>query len=149
MELYEAVLNDVLCCSPEQQTVYIVRTRVPVYQLVGENAEPDASGVDFSQLRLDVRYNDGKFTRFNLVCAAGGVEPYVVNLLVRYDMIEILKFNLAVVESRRRNGRGHLYNAEYPYRVITLDELERRASGSRFVCRRIGAGYEPCGSWRQ
>lgn len=75
-------------------------------------------------MKLDVRYNEGKFTRFNLVCEnKDSKSPYIVNLLVHYDLIEILKLNLIMAEVKKNLNESPEDKA--PYQVVTLDELEK------------------------
>lgn len=75
-------------------------------------------------MKLDVRYNEGKFTRFNLVCEnKDSKSPYIVNLLVHYDLIEILKLNLIMAEVKKNLNESPENKA--PYQVVTLDELEK------------------------
>ena len=131
MELYEAIINDVLCYNLEQHVAFVVRIKAPAYQMFNEN-----TGV-----KLDVRYNEGKFTRFNLVCEnKDSKSPYIVNLLVHYDLIEILKLNLIMAEVKKNLNESPENKA--PYQVVTLDELEKNFAGSRLVNHRVGIGYE-------
>ena len=128
MELYEAIINDVLCYNLEQHVAFVVRIKAPAYQMFNENTD-------------DVRYNEGKFTRFNLVCEnKDSKSPYIVNLLVHYDLIEILKLNLIMAEVKKNLNESPENKA--PYQVVTLDELEKNFAGSRLVNHRVGIGYE-------
>ena len=131
MELYEAIINDVLCYNLEQHVAFVVRIKAPAYQMFNENTDAEFKKLDLTGVKLDVRYNEGKFTRFNLVCEnKDSKSPYIVNLLVHYDLIEILKLNLIMAEDK------------VPYQVVTLDELEKNFAGSRLVNHRVGIGYE-------
>ena len=99
MELYEAIINDVLCYNLEQHVAFVVRIKAPAYQMFNENTDAEFKKLDLTGVKLDVRYNEGKFTRFNLVCEnKDSKSPYIVNLLVHYDLIEILKLNLIMAE---------------------------------------------------
>lgn len=141
MELYEAIINDVLCYNLEQHVAFVVRIKAPAYQMFNENTDAEFKKLDLTGVKLDVRYNEGKFTRFNLVCEnKDSKSPYIVNLLVHYDLIEILKLNLIMAEVKKNLNESIENRA--PYRVITLDELEKNFAGSRFVNHRIGIGYE-------
>lgn len=141
MELYEAIINDVLCYNLEQHVAFVVRIKAPAYQMFNENTDAEFKKLDLTGVKLDVRYNEGKFTRFNLVCEnKDSKSPYIVNLLVHYDLIEILELSLIMAEVKKNLNESIENKA--PYRVITLDELEKNFAGSRFVNHRIGIGYE-------
>lgn len=141
MELYEAIINDVLCYNLEQHVAFVVRIKAPAYQMFNENADAEFKKLDLTGVKLDVRYNEGKFTRFNLVCEnKDSKSPYIVNLLVHYDLIEILKLNLIMAEVKKNLNESPENNA--PYQVVTLDELEKNFAGSRLVNHRVGIGYE-------
>lgn len=141
MELYEAIINDVLCYNLEQHVAFVVRIKAPAYQMFNENTDAEFKKLDLTGVKLDVRYNEGKFTRFNLVCEnKDSKSPYIVNLLVHYDLIEILKLNLIMAEVKKNFNESPEDKA--PYQVVTLDELEKNFAGSRFVNRRVGIGYK-------
>lgn len=141
MELYEAIINDVLGYNLEQHVAFVVRIKAPAYQMFNENTDAEFRKLDLTGVKLDVRYNEGKFTRFNLVCEnKDSKSPYIVNLLVHYDLIEILELSLIMAEVKKNLNESIENKA--PYRVITLDELEKNFAGSRFVNHRIGIGYE-------
>lgn len=141
MELYEAIINDVLCYNLEQHVAFVVRIKAPAYQMFNENTDAEFKKLDLTGVKLDVRYNEGKFTRFNLVCEnKDSKSPYIVNLLVHYDLIEILKLNLIMAEVKKNLNESPEDNA--PYQVVTLDELEKNFAGSKLVNHRIGIGYE-------
>ena len=141
MELYEAIINDVLCYNLEQHVAFVVRIKAPAYQMFNENTDAEFKKMDFTGVKLDVRYNEGKFTRFNLVCEnKDSKSPYIVNLLVHYDLIEILKLNLIMAEVKKNPNESPEDKA--PYQVVTLDELEKNFAGSKLVNHRIGIGYE-------
>ena len=126
MELYEAIINDVLCYNLEQHVAFVVRIKAPAYQMFNENTDAEFKKLDLTGVKLDVRYNEGKFTRFNLVCEnKDSKSPYIVNLLVHYDLIEILKLNLIMAEVKKN-----------------LNESPEDKAGSRFVNRRVGIGYK-------
>ena len=140
MELYEAIINDVLGYNLEQHVAFVVRIKAPAYQMFNEDTDAEFKKLDLTGVKLDVRYNEGKFTRFNLVCETkGSKSPYIVNLLVHYDLIEILELSLIMAEVKKNLNESIENKA--PYRVITLDELEKNFAGSRFVNRRVGIGY--------
>lgn len=141
MELYEAIINDVLCYNLEQHVAFVVRIKAPAYQMFNENTDAEFKKLDLTGVKLDVRYNEGKFTRFNLVCEnKDSKSPYIVNLLVHYDLIEILKLNLIMAEVKKDLNESPENNA--PYQVVTLDELEKNFAGSKLVNHRVGIGYE-------
>lgn len=141
MELYEAIINDVLCYNLEQHVAFVVRIKAPAYQMFNENTDAEFKKLDLKGVKLDVRYNEGKFTRFNLVCEnKDSKSPYIVNLLVHYDLIEILKLNLIMAEVKKNLNESPEDNA--PYQVVTLDELEKNFAGSKLVNHRVGIGYE-------
>lgn len=141
MELYEAIINDVLCYNLEQHVAFVVRIKAPAYQMFNENTDAEFKKLDLTGVKLDVRYNEGKFTRFNLVCEnKDSKSPYIVNLLVHYDLIEILKLNLIMAEVKKNLNESPKNKA--PYQVVTLDELEKNFAGSRLVNHRVGIGYE-------
>lgn len=141
MELYEAIINDVLGYNLEQHVAFVVRIKAPAYQMFNENTDAEFKKLDLTGVKLDVRYNEGKFTRFNLVCETkGSKSPYIVNLLVHYDLIEILELSLIMAEVKKNLNESIENKA--PYRVITLDELEKNFAGSMFVNRRVGIGYK-------
>ena len=141
MELYEAIINDVLCYNLEQHVAFVVRIKAPAYQMFNENTDAEFKKLDLTGVKLDVRYNEGKFTRFNLVCENKDSEsPYIVNLLVHYDLIEILKLNLIKAKVKKNHNESPEDMA--PYQVVTLDESEKNFAGSRFVNRRVGIGYK-------
>ena len=141
MELYEAIINDVLCYNLEQHVAFVVRIKAPAYQMFNENTDAEFKKMDLTGVKLDVRYNEGKFTRFNLVCEnKDSKSPYIVNLLVHYDLIEILKLNLIMAEVKKDLNESPENNA--PYQVVTLDELEKNFAGSKLVNHRVGIGYE-------
>ncbi|WP_270350898.1 hypothetical protein [Ligilactobacillus ruminis] len=141
MELYEAIINDVLCYNLEQHVAFVVRIKAPAYQMFNENTDAEFKKLDLTGVKLDVRYNEGKFTRFNLVCEnKDSKSPYIVNLLVHYDLIEILKLNLIMAEVKKNLNESPEDNA--PYQVVTLDELEKNFAGSKLVNHRVGIGYE-------
>lgn len=141
MELYEAIINDVLCYNLEQQVAFVVRIKAPAYQMFNENMDAEFKKMDLTGVKLDVRYNEGKFTRFNLLCETkDSKSPYIVNLLVHYDLIEILELNLIMAEVKKNLNESTENKA--PYRVVTLDELEKNFAGGKFVNRRVGIGYE-------
>ena len=109
--------------------------------MFNENADAEFKKMDLTGVKLDVRYNEGKFTRFNLVCEnKDSKSPYIVNLLVHYDLIEILKLNLIMAEVKKNLNESPENKA--PYQVVTLDELEKNFAGSRLVNHRVGIGYE-------
>ena len=141
MELYEAIINDVLCYNLEQHVAFVVRIKAPAYQMFNENTDAEFKKLDLTGVKLDVRYNEGKFTRFNLVCEnKDSKSPYIINLLVHYDLIEILKLNLIMAEVKKNLNESPEDNA--PYQVVTLDELEKNFAGSKLVNHRVGIGYE-------
>lgn len=141
MELYEAIINDVLCYNLEQHVAFVVRIKAPAYQMFNENTDAEFKKLDLTGVKLDVRYNEGKFTRFNLVCEnKDSKSPYIVNLLVHYDLIEILKLNLIMAEVKKNLNESPEDNT--PYQVVTLDELEKNFAGSKLVNHRVGIGYE-------
>lgn len=141
MELYEAIINDVLCYNLEQHVAFVVRIKAPAYQMFNENTDAEFKKLDLTGVKLDVRYNEGKFTRFNLVCEnKDSKSPYIVNLLVHYDLIEILKLNLIIAEVKKNLNESS--EDKVPYQVVTLDELEKNFAGSRLVNHRVGIGYE-------
>lgn len=141
MELYEAIINDVLGYNLEQHVAFVVRIKAPAYQMFNEDTDAEFKKLDLTGVKLDVRYNESKFTRFNLVCETkGSKSPYIVNLLVHYDLIEILELSLIMAEVKKNLNESIENKA--PYRVITLDELEKNFAGSRFVNRRVGIGYK-------
>lgn len=141
MELYEAIINDVLCYNLEQHVAFVVRIKAPAYQMFNENTDAEFKELDLTGVKLDVRYNEGKFTRFNLVCETkDSKSPYIVNLLVHYDLIEILKLNLIMAEVKKDLNESP--ENEAPYQVVTLDELEKSFAGSKLVNHRVGIGYE-------
>lgn len=141
MELYEAIINDVLCYNLEQHVAFVVRIKAPAYQMFNENTDAEFKKLDLTGVKLDVRYNEGKFTRFNLVCEnKDSKSPYIVNLLVHYDLIEILKLNLIMAEVKKNLNESS--EDKVPYQVVTLDELEKNFAGSRLVNHRVGIGYE-------
>lgn len=141
MELYEAIINDVLCYNLEQHVAFVVRIKAPAYQMFNENTDAKFKKLDLTGVKLDVRYNEGKFTRFNLVCEnKDSKSPYIVNLLVHYDLIEILKLNLIMAEVKKNLNESSEDKA--PYQVVTLDELEKNFAGSKLVNHRVGIGYE-------
>lgn len=141
MELYEAIINDVLCYNLEQHVAFVVRIKAPAYQMFNENTDAEFKKMDLTGVKLDVRYNEGKFTRFNLVCEnKDSKSPYIVNLLVHYDLIEILKLNLIMAEVKKNLNESPEDKALY--QVVTLDELEKNFAGSKLVNHRIGIGYE-------
>lgn len=141
MELYEAIINDVLCYNLEQHVAFVVRIKAPAYQMFNEDTDAEFKKLDLTGVKLDVRYNEGKFTRFNLVCEnKDSKSPYIVNLLVHYDLIEILKLNLIMAEVKKNLNESSEDKA--PYQVVTLDELEKNFAGSKLVNRRVGIGYE-------
>ncbi|MDD5957385.1 MAG: hypothetical protein PUC19_00780 [Ligilactobacillus ruminis] len=141
MELYEAIINDVLCYNLEQHVAFVVRIKAPAYQMFNENTDAEFKELDLTGVKLDVRYNEGKFTRFNLVCETkNSKSPYIVNLLVHYDLIEILKLNLIMAEVKKDLNESP--ENEAPYQVVTLDELEKNFAGSKLVNHRVGIGYE-------
>lgn len=141
MELYEAIINDVLCYNLEQHVAFVVRIKAPAYQMFNENTDAEFKKMDLTGVKLDVRYNEGKFTRFNLVCEnKDSKSPYIVNLLVHYDLIEILKLNLIMAEVKKNLNESPENKA--PYQVVTLDELEKNFAGSSLVNHRVGIGYE-------
>ena len=141
MELYEAIINDVLCYNLEQHVAFVVRIKAPAYQMFNENTDAEFKKLDLTGVKLDVRYNEGKFTRFNLVCEnKDSKSPYIVNLLVHYDLIEILKLNLIMAEVKKNLNESPENKAPYP--VVTHDELEKNFAGSRLVNHRVGIGYE-------
>lgn len=141
MELYEAIINDVLCYNLEQHVAFVVRIKAPAYQMFNENTDAEFKKLDLTGVKLDVRYNEGKFTRFNLVCEnKDSKSPYIVNLLVHYDLIEILKLNLIMSEVKKNLNESS--EDKVPYQVVTLDELEKNFAGSRLVNHRVGIGYE-------
>lgn len=141
MELYEAIINDVLCYNLEQHVAFVVRIKAPAYQMFNENTDAEFKELDLTGVKLDVRYNEGKFTRFNLVCEnKDSKSPYIVNLLVHYDLIEILKLNLIMAEVKKDLNESP--ENEAPYQVVTLDELEKNFAGSKLVNHRVGIGYE-------
>ncbi len=141
MELYEAIINDVLCYNLEQHVAFVVRIKAPAYQMFNENTDAEFKELDLTGVKLDVRYNEGKFTRFNLVCETkDSKSPYIVNLLVHYDLIEILKLNLIMAEVKKDLNESP--ENEAPYQVVTLDELEKNFAGSKLVNHRVGIGYE-------
>lgn len=141
MELYEAIINDVLCYNLEQHVAFVVRIKAPAYQMFNENTDAEFKKLDLTGVKLDVRYNEGKFTRFNLVCEnKDSKSPYIVNLLVHYDLIEILKLNLIMAEVKKNLNESPENKALY--QVVTLDELEKNFAGSRLVNHRVGIGYE-------
>ncbi|WP_334116265.1 hypothetical protein [Ligilactobacillus sp.] len=141
MELYEAIINDVLCFNLEQHVAFVVRIKAPAYQMFNEDTDAEFRKMDLTGVKLDVRYNEGKFTRFNLVCETkGSKSPYIVNLLVHYDLIEILELNLIMAEIKKNLSESTEDKA--PYRVVTLDELEENFAGCKLVNRRVGIGYE-------
>ena len=141
MELYEAIINDVLCYNLEQHVAFVVRIKAPAYQMFNENTDAEFKKMDLTGVKLDVRYNEGKFTRFNLVCEnKDSKSPYIVNLLVHYDLIEILKLNLIMAEVKKNLNESPENKAAY--QVVTLDELEKNFAGSRLVNHRVGIGYE-------
>lgn len=141
MELYEAIINDVLCYNLEQHVAFVVRIKAPAYQMFNENTDAEFKKLDLTGVKLDVRYNEGKFTRFNLVCEnKDSKSTYIVNLLVHYDLIEILKLNLIMAEVKKNLNESPEDNA--PYQVVTLDELEKNFAGSKLVNHRVGIGYE-------
>lgn len=141
MELYEAIINDVLCYNLEQHVAFVVRIKAPAYQMFNENTDAEFKKLDLTGVKLDVRYNEGKFTRFNLVCEnKDSKSPYIVNLLVHYDLIEILKLNLIMAEVKKNLNES--LEDKAPYQVVTLDELEKNFAGSKLVNRRVGIGYE-------
>lgn len=141
MELYEAIINDVLCYNLEQHVAFVVRIKAPAYQMFNENTDAEFKELDLTGVKLDIRYNEGKFTRFNLVCEnKDSKSPYIVNLLVHYDLIEILKLNLIMAEVKKDLNESP--ENEAPYQVVTLDELEKNFAGSKLVNHRVGIGYE-------
>lgn len=141
MELYEAIINDVLCYNLEQHVAFVVRIKAPAYQMFNENTDAEFKELDLTGVKLDVRYNEGKFTRFNLVCETkNSKSPYIVNLLVHYELIEILKLNLIMAEVKKDLNESP--ENEAPYQVVTLDELEKNFAGSKLVNHRVGIGYE-------
>lgn len=141
MELYEAIINDVLCYNLEQHVAFVVRIKAPAYQMFNENTDAEFKELDLTGVKLDIRYNEGKFTRFNLVCEnKDSKSPYIVNLLVHYDLIEILKLNLIMAEVKKDLNESPENDA--PYQVVTLDELEKNFAGSKLVNHRVGIGYE-------
>lgn len=141
MGLYEAIINDVLCYNLEQHVAFVVRIKAPAYQMFNENTDAEFKKLDLTGVKLDVRYNEGKFTRFNLVCEnKDSKSPYIVNLLVHYDLIEILKLNLIMAEVKKNLNESS--EDKVPYQVVTLDELEKNFAGSRLVNHRVGIGYE-------
>lgn len=141
MELYEAIINDVLCYNLEQHVAFVVRIKAPAYQMFNENTDAEFKELDLTGVKLDVRYNEGKFTRFNLVCEnKDSKSPYIVNLLVHYELIEILKLNLIMAEVKKDLNESP--ENEAPYQVVTLDELEKNFAGSKLVNHRVGIGYE-------
>ena len=141
MELYEAIINDVLCYNLEQHVAFVVRIKAPAYQMFNENTDAEFKELDLTGVKLDVRYNEGKFTRFNLVCETkDSKSPYIVNLLVHYDLIEILKLNLIMAEVKKDLNESPENTA--PYQVVTLDDLEKNFAGSKLVNHRVGIGYE-------
>ena len=141
MELYEAIINDVLCYNLEQHVAFVVRIKAPAYQMFNENTDAEFKELDLTGVKLDVRYNEGKFTRFNLVCETkDSKSTYIVNLLVHYDLIEILKLNLIMAEVKKDLNESP--ENEAPYQVVTLDELEKSFAGSKLVNHRVGIGYE-------
>lgn len=142
MELYEAIINDVLGYNLEQHVAFVVRIKAPAYQMFNEDTDAEFKKLDLTGVKLDVRYNEGKFTRFNLVCEnKDSKSPYIVNLLVHYDLIEILKLNLIMAEVKKNLNESPEDN-KAPYQVVTLDELEENFAGSKLVNHRIGIGYE-------
>lgn len=141
MELYEAIINDVLCYNLEQHVAFVVRIKAPAYQMFNENTDAEFKELDLTGVKLDIRYNEGKFTRFNLVCEnKDSKSPYIVNLLVHYELIEILKLNLIMAEVKKDLNESP--ENEAPYQVVTLDELEKNFAGSKLVNHRVGIGYE-------
>lgn len=141
MELYEAIINDVLCYNLEQHVAFVVRIKAPAYQMFNENTDAEFKELDLTGVKLDIRYNEGKFTRFNLVCETkDSKSPYIVNLLVHYELIEILKLNLIMAEVKKDLNESP--ENEAPYQVVTLDELEKNFAGSKLVNHRVGIGYE-------
>ena len=41
MELYEAIINDVLCYNLEQHVAFVVRIKAPAYQMFNENTDAE------------------------------------------------------------------------------------------------------------
>ena len=59
MELYEAIINDVLCYNLEQHVAFVVRIKAPAYQMFNENTDAEFKKLDLTGVKLDVRYNEG------------------------------------------------------------------------------------------
>ena len=122
MSLYELILNNILYYKYENKTAYAVKIATPYFVLKDE-ANHFKPQVKLDKLLLDVKYHEGKFTRFNLVYKTERMmRPYVVNLLVHYDLIEIYKYDSLVVKANQSNYKLKVALPEC--RQISMDELE-------------------------
>ena len=51
MELYEAIINDVLCYNLEQHVAFVVRIKAPAYQMFNENADAEFKKMDLTGVK--------------------------------------------------------------------------------------------------
>ncbi|MBU5279511.1 MAG: hypothetical protein ACIRXY_05555 [Ligilactobacillus animalis] len=137
MKLYELTLNNVFYVDQQRKDIYLVHVRYPQYFKLRQPALPCVKAkIDIKDRveRPEVRFHEGKFTRFNVTYHfpnTGLSKPdYKVNLLFHSEFIKITRHH---IEHVHKNLLEQLPDDFTKSEMVSLDELEENFNNDGYV----------------
>ncbi|KRL84581.1 hypothetical protein [Ligilactobacillus apodemi] len=137
MKLYELTLDNVFYVDQQRQDVYVLHIRYPQYfNLKQKQSKCLKASIDIDNCvgRPEVRYHEGKFTRFNVTYHfpnTGLSKPnYKVNLLFHSEFIKITKHHVNYIY---RDLFSQLPTDFTDSETVSLDQLEENFSKDGYV----------------
>lgn len=137
MKLYELTLNNVFYVDQQRKDIYLVHVRYPQYFKLWQPALPCVKAkIDIKDRveRPEVRFHEGKFTRFNVTYHFPNTglskTDYKVNLLFHSEFIKITRHH---IEHVHKNLLEQLPDDFTKSEMVSLDELEENFNNDGYV----------------
>lgn len=149
MKLYELTLNNVFYVDQQRKDIYLVHIRYPQYFTLKQPTLPCVKAkIDIKDRveRPEVRFHEGKFTRFNVTYHfpnTGLSKPdYKVNLLFYSEFIKITCHH---IEHVHKNLLEQLPDDFTKSELVSLDELEENFNNDGYIGQYLQATLQAVG----
>lgn len=129
MALYQLIASNFLGLDQVNNCLYVIRVKLPEFIEIGDGQSP-MSEIDNCVLErvepLDIKFHEGKFTRFRLKIRSFSRKDYSLNLMFHEEFMELERYSL--------RGYERLYFDTIPQKHgITLDELEDHFAAVKMI----------------
>ncbi|GBG95727.1 hypothetical protein LFYK43_21860 [Ligilactobacillus salitolerans] len=146
MEIYQYVANSILGIDQDERFLYTAKIKIPEFAVLKGDvvqSEDFYSSSHFQIETLDIKFHEGKFTRFKLklrYLPANGVNasPVSINLLFHSELMQIRRYVI-------HQGKKKYIESTPDKSDISLDKLEEEFNHFRKIGLFLGEQLEKIG----